>query len=148
MRNPPEDIAHREPAKEINLTIPMIPDMEIAASKTAEAVAEVMRLDEDKTAEVLMALIEACLNSFEHSHSNDRKVYITFRVEDSELTIILRDKGSGFDPDKVEKPDLKRMLQPGIRKRGWGLKLMESMMDSVVIESGPGGTVVTMKKKK
>lgn len=148
MRNPPEDIAHREPAKEINLTIPMIPDMEIAASRTAEAVAEVMHLDEDKTAEVSMALIEACLNSFEHSHSDDRKVYITFRVEDSELTIILHDKGSGFDPDSIEEPDLAKMLQPGIRKRGWGLKLMESMMDSVVIESGPGGTTVTMRKKK
>jgi anti-sigma regulatory factor (Ser/Thr protein kinase) len=148
MKNPREYITHREPTKEINLTIPMIPDMEIAASKTAEAVAEVMRLDEDKTAEVSMALIEACLNSFEHSRSEDRKVYITFRVEDSEMTIILRDNGTGFDPDKVEKPDLKKMLQPGIRKRGWGLKLMEGMMDSVEIESGPGGTTVTMKKKR
>jgi anti-sigma regulatory factor (Ser/Thr protein kinase) len=126
----------------------MIPDMEIAASKTAEAVAEVMRLDEDKTAEVSMALIEACLNSFEHSRSEDRKVYITFRVEDSELTIILRDNGAGFDPESVEKPDLERMLRPGIRKRGWGLKLMEGMMDSLTIESGPDGTVVTMKKKR
>jgi anti-sigma regulatory factor (Ser/Thr protein kinase) len=143
-----EDIAHRESVKEINLTIPMIPDMEIAASKTAEAVAEVMHLDEDKTAEVSMALIEACLNSFEHSHSEDRKVYITFRVEDSELTIILRDTGRGFDPDDVEEPDLKKMLQPGIRKRGWGLKLMESMMDSVAIASGPDGTIITMKKKR
>ncbi|HUV35645.1 MAG TPA: ATP-binding protein [Patescibacteria group bacterium] len=148
MNSAREDITHPESVKEINLTIPMIPDMEIAAGKTAEAVAEVMNLDEDKTAEVSMALIEACLNSFEHSHSEDRKVYITFRVEDSELTIILRDKGSGFDPESVEKPDLERMLRPGIRKRGWGLKLMESMMDSLTIESGPGGTVVTMKKKR
>lgn len=148
MNSPREEITHRESVKEITLTIPMIPDMEIAASKTAEAVAEVMNLDEDKTAEVSMALIEACLNSFEHSHSEDRKVYITFRVEDSELTIILLDKGIGFNPESVEKPDLERMLRPGIRKRGWGLKLMESMMDSLTIESGPCGTVVTMKKKR
>ena len=40
MRNPREDVSHQEPTKEINLTIPMIPDMEIAASRTAEAVAE------------------------------------------------------------------------------------------------------------
>lgn len=143
-----ENITPREPTKEIKLTIPMMPDMEIAASRTAEAVAEVMELDEDKTAEVSMALIEACLNSFEHSHSEDRKVYITFRVENSELTIILRDSGTGFDPSKVEKPDIVKKLKPGIRKRGWGLKLMEGMMDSINIDSGPGGTVITMTKKR
>ena len=148
MNNYREDITQRESVKEINLTIPMMPDMEIAASRTAEAVAEVMSLDEDKTAEVSMALIEACLNSFEHSHSEDRKVYITFRVEDSELTIILQDHGAGFNPDEVEEPDIEKKLHPGIRKRGWGLKLMERMMDSLSIESGPDGTVVTMKKKR
>lgn len=137
-----------EPEKEITLTIPMIPDMEIAASRMAEAIAEVMKLDEIKTAEVSMALIEACLNSFEHSQSEDRNVYITFWVRDEELAIILRDCGSGFDPDKVEEPDLEKKLKPGISKRGWGLKLMESMMDSIEIESGPNGTTITMIKKK
>ncbi len=148
MEDTGKDIAPREPVKEIKLTIPMMPDMEIAACRTAEAVAEVMQLDEDKTAEVSMALIEACLNSFEHSKSEDRKVYITFRVEDSELTIILKDLGSGFDPSTVEIPDIAKKLQPGIRKRGWGLKLMEGMMDSITIESGPGGTIITMTKKR
>lgn len=148
MNSSREDITHRESVKEINLTIPMMPDMEIAASRTAEAVAEVMNLDEEKTAEVSMALIEACLNSFEHSHSEDRKVFITFRVEDSNLTIILRDHGTGFNPDDVEEPDLEKKLRPGISKRGWGLRLMERMMDSLNIQSGPGGTIVTMKKKR
>jgi anti-sigma regulatory factor (Ser/Thr protein kinase) len=137
-----------EPYKEINLTIPMVPDMELAACKTAEAVAEVMELDEDKAAEISMALIEACLNSFEHSHSEDRKVHITFRVKDGELTIILRDHGIGFDPKQVEVPDIREKLKPGIRKRGWGLKLMEGMMDSIEIESGPDGTTITMTKKR
>ncbi len=138
----------KEPDKIINLTIPMVPDMEIAASKTAEAVAEVMNLEEDKTAEVSMALIEACLNSFEHSHSKDRKVYITFEVRSDLLTIKLRDSGAGFDPKKVEEPDIRKKLMPGIRKRGWGLKLMENMMDSIDIDTGPGGTTITMTKRK
>jgi anti-sigma regulatory factor (Ser/Thr protein kinase) len=138
----------KEPDKEVNLTIPMAPDMELAACKTAEAVTEVMDLDEEKAAEVAMAIIEACLNSFEHSGSKDKKVYITFRVKGEVLTIILRDRGRGFDPRTVEKPDLAKKLHPGIRKRGWGLTLMESMMDSVNINSGPNGTTITMIKKK
>ena len=138
----------RLPDKVIKLTIPILPDMEIAATRTAEAVAEAMQLDEEKTAEVSMAIIEACLNSFEHSESKDQKVYITFRVRNSELTIILEDRGSGFDPDSVEIPDLEKKLKPGISKRGWGLKLMQGMMDSIKIDSGPKGTKITMVKKK
>lgn len=134
--------------KEIKLTIPMFPDMELAATKTAEAVAEVMQLDEEKIAEVSMALIEACLNSFEHAKSKDKNVYITFRLEDDQLLIILRDHGGGFDLDKLEEPKIENKLKPGARKRGWGLTLMESMMDSVKIKTGPKGTTITMTKKR
>jgi len=136
------------PEREVKLTIPMLQNMELAASKTAEAVAEVMDLGEDKTAEVSMALIEACINSFEHSKSPDRQVYITFFLKDDRLEIVLRDLGTGFDPNEVEEPSLDRKLSHGARKRGWGLKLMENMMDSVNIESGKNGTSITMIKYK
>ena len=138
----------KEPEKEIHLTIPMLQNMELAATKTAEAVAEVMHLDEEKITEVSMAIIEACLNSFEHSRSEDKNVYITFRVKEDLLLIVLRDYGGGFDPSKLEEPKMEEKLKTGVRKRGWGLKLMESMMDSVEIESSSQGTTITMTKKK
>ena len=59
----------------VELTLPIIEDMELAATKTAEVVAKRMGLDEIKTAEINMALIEACINAFEHSKS-DSNVYI------------------------------------------------------------------------
>jgi anti-sigma regulatory factor (Ser/Thr protein kinase) len=34
------------------------------------------------------------------------------------------------------------------RKRGWGLKLIQELMDTVEFESTPEGTTVTMTKKK
>ena len=54
----------------VELTLPVLHDMELAATKTAEVVAKQMGLDEIKTAEISMALIEACINAeseqFEH----------------------------------------------------------------------------------
>ena len=41
----------------VELTIPILHDMELAATKTAEVVAKHMELSEDKTAEISMALI-------------------------------------------------------------------------------------------
>ena len=55
----------------VELTLPVMEDMELAATKTAEVVAKRMGLDDMKTAEISMALIEACINAFEHSKTKD-----------------------------------------------------------------------------
>ncbi|MBD3165489.1 ATP-binding protein [bacterium] len=134
--------------REVELTIPMLQDMELAASRVAEALAEVLKFDEEKRAEVSMALLEACINSFEHSKSEDRKVYITFQTAPDELKITLRDHGVGFQRESIDPPKIEEKLRPGVRKRGWGLKLMESLMDSVAIDSDEYGTTIVMVKKK
>ena len=66
--------------REVTLTLPMVPDMEIEASRTATAMAESIAMSPDKIDEVRMAVVEACINAFEHSRSPDRNVYVTFEV--------------------------------------------------------------------
>jgi serine/threonine-protein kinase RsbW len=132
---------------EIELVIPIIPSMELAATKTAQAVADYMDLDEEKTAEVTMALIEACINAFEHGKGAENNVYIRFILEKEALIIEIKDKGKGFDSENVEMPDIEKKLHSK-RKRGWGLQLMRELMDEVVIDSGAEGTTITMTKKR
>jgi anti-sigma regulatory factor (Ser/Thr protein kinase) len=132
---------------EIELVIPIMPSMELAASKTAQAVASYLDLDEEKTAEVTMALIEACINAFEHGKSKDNNVYIRFILQEEALIIEIKDKGKGFDSTQVEKPDIEKKLHSK-RKRGWGLQLMRELMDDVAIHSDANGTTITMTKKR
>ena len=132
---------------EIELVIPIIPSMELAASKTAQAVANYLDLDEEKTAEVTMALIEACINAFEHGKSEDNNVYIRFILTEEALIIEIKDKGKGFDSSKVEMPNIEKKIHSQ-RKRGWGLQLMRELMDEVVIDSNVNGTTITMTKKR
>lgn len=133
-------------AGEVDLIIPMLQDIEITATKTASAVAEYMRFDSEKIDELNQALIEACINSFEHGKSNDNKLYIKFIMQSNELTVIIKDKGKGFDMTKVdEKPDIKNKLKSSY-KRGWGLMLIKNLMDKVDIQSSPQGTILTMTK--
>ena len=135
--------------KEINLTIPIIPDMEVAATNTAEAVLRFMAFDSDKIDEVKHALIEGCINAFEHSQSQDGNVYIKFVMQEDELVVIIQDFGHGFEVEGVEKPELDRKLGvAGSYKRGWGLMMMESLMDTVSIDSSQSGTRITMTKKR
>ena len=136
----------KEPPK-VELTLPIIPDLELAATKTAEVVAKHMNLDEEKSAEIGMALIEATINAFEHSESDSENVEIHFVIQGDTLVIKVTDKGKGFDPSKVKIPNIEEKLRSD-KKRGWGLKLIEELMDTVEFESTPEGTTVTMTKKK
>jgi len=135
--------------REVTLTLPMLPDMEIAASKTATALAEFMNMNLDQIDEVRMAVVEACINAFEHSGAEDAKVYMTFAVlgepEPSELRIAIRDNGAGFAPDEIRDPKIEEKIT-ATSKRGWGLKIIRGLMDEVAIDSGHDGTTITMSK--
>lgn len=137
----------KKPPPKVELTIPIIHDMELAATKTAEVVAKHMGLDEEKSAEISMALIEATINAFEHSNSNTGNVEIHFVIQGDTLLITVTDKGKGFDKSKVKIPKIEEKISSDF-KRGWGLQLIQELMDTVKYESSEKGTTVTMTKKK
>ena len=131
----------------VELKLPILKDMELVATQTAEIVAKHMDLSEEKTGEISMALIEACINAFEHSESKS-EVYIDFLIEEDQLTIKVIDKGKGFDQSNVKIPKIESKLNSDERKRGWGIMLIKELMDSVDFESDHTGTTLTMIKKK
>ena len=66
--------------KNVDLSIPMLPDMEITATAVAESLGVFIGLDQDKIEEVKIALIEACINAFEHSKSPERRIDLNFQI--------------------------------------------------------------------
>jgi serine/threonine-protein kinase RsbW len=137
--------------REVTLALPMVPEMEIEASKTATAIAEYMRMSPDRIDEVRMAVVEACINALEHSRAADREVYVTFEVlgdkDPEKLRITVRDTGVGFSPEELAEPTIEEKLKSQ-RKRGWGLKIIRGLMDDVEIHSGSEGTTVVMSKSR
>jgi len=136
--------------REVTLTLPMLPDMEIAASRTVTALAEFMEMTPDRVDEVRMAVLEACINAFEHSRSEDGKVSLTFSVLGEgvvaeKLQIRVQDAGVGFNPSHVKDPNIQDKLKAA-SKRGWGLKIIRGLMDEVDIRSNDDGTTVIMSK--
>jgi serine/threonine-protein kinase RsbW len=137
--------------REVHLTIPVAPDMEIAATAQVSALGEWMEMGRDKIDEVNMAVVEACINAFEHSATPDHKVELAFRVDADEggrgayLEVDVTDAGHGFDPTRLKTPEIAAALRSS-RKRGWGIKIIESLMDDVRIESGEHGTRIVMRK--
>jgi serine/threonine-protein kinase RsbW len=138
--------------REVSMSIPVAPEMEIVATAQAAALGEYLGLSRDKIDEVKLALVEACINAFEHAHCRDEQLHLTFRLgreskEREWLEVEVLDKGTGFDQKRVEEPSPQKTFASH-RKRGWGLQIIKSLMDEVAITSGEWGTRILMRKYK
>jgi serine/threonine-protein kinase RsbW len=96
-------------------------------------------------ADVEISLREALANGVIHGNHEDpsKYVYVDCRcAPDEEVSIVVRDEGSGFSSAELPNPTAAEQLQS---MHGRGIYLMKSLMDEVHFERR--GTVVHMRKK-
>lgn len=134
--------------RQMELTLPMVPDIEIAAARAAGNMARELGMSAERIDEMAHAIIEACINAREHSCCADQRIYLrfvgTFQGDGNpRIDIWISDHGRGFDLD--EAMHRRQKLGPSY-KRGRGIQLMQAHMDEVEISSGAGGTTVHMVK--
>ncbi len=131
---------------QLKISLPKVPNIELVAVAGLEQLAEHMAIPEEKTGEAKILVTEAIINALEHAGDINPTVDVEFTISREKMVIFVRDYGTGFNPDEVENPDIAIKIKAE-RKRGWGLKLMKSMSDDFIIESGSDGTKITMIKK-
>ena len=106
-----------------------------------------LQIEEDASHWIGIAIREAVGNAIQHGNNLDpeKLVEIDLSVEEYEIVVKVRDRGSGFDPDQVPNPlTVENLLRPD----GRGLLLMQRLMDSMEYSFDPDrGTELTMKKK-
>ncbi|NCB47341.1 diguanylate cyclase [bacterium] len=131
-------------------------DSELEACEYLDMFAKKCGFSSEAIDEMRLAFIEGLINAKEHAPKdltdNDspqaREIQISLTFENDLLNINIRDFGRGFDPSVVEKPDIKKKLKSSY-KRGWGIMLMERLMDGYEITSfPPSGTLMHLVKKK
>ena len=130
---------------QLNLELPHIPDIETVAILALDKLGIYWDISEEKRSEARIILSEAIINALEHSGGANPAARISFKLTKEKLVIKVQDFGKGFEPAMIENPDIEKKLFSN-HKRGWGLKLMESMSDDFSIHSSPEGTVITMIK--
>ncbi|HSS19287.1 MAG TPA: ATP-binding protein [Pyrinomonadaceae bacterium] len=132
---------------EFSLVIPMGEDNELLAALTVEQLARRLEFTPEAINQIKTAVVEACINAAEHSLSPDRKIYQRFRVESDKLVITISSRGvlpPGVGEEGNNTPNADEHLT-GTR-RGWGLKLIKTLMDEVEFERVDEGTRLRMTK--
>jgi serine/threonine-protein kinase RsbW len=134
---------------EYEMVIPMGMDTELIAAHTVEQIARRVHFGPAAINQIKTALIEACINATEHSLSPDRKIYQRFRVENDKLVITVASRGvvpASLAGRNGQQADAKDQKEDGRSRRGWGLKLIQTLMDEVEFERVDDGTQLRMTK--
>jgi sigma-B regulation protein RsbU (phosphoserine phosphatase) len=129
------------PAK--NSQIPILRDFIYNTIKVRE-------VDEIACEDILLCCDEAGTNIVMHSYKDTTLKNPTFecsiKFTDDTLEILLRDQGKQFLRENVPKPSLEANLR-GERRGGFGVFIMEKMMDQVEYRYVNGFNETTMRKK-
>jgi len=131
-------------ANEYDLVVPMGEDTELIAAQAVEQIARRAKFKPAAINQIKTALVEASINAFEHSLSPDRKLYHRFRLEDDKLVITVSSRG--VVPAAVAAGAGQGIDAGNTSRRGWGLKLIKSLMDEVAFQQVDDGTELRMVK--
>jgi serine phosphatase RsbU (regulator of sigma subunit)/anti-sigma regulatory factor (Ser/Thr protein kinase) len=111
----------------------------LAMEKVAEVVKE-LRVSAQRLERLKTAVAEATMNAMEHGNRYDPDVPVEIQVWLLEQRLLVRiiDRGSGPPPSPTANaPDLQAKLGGAQTPRGWGLFLMENMVDEVRVSGNP-----------
>src|SRR5437763_17091810 len=109
-----------------DLTVPMVNEAELVAARAAEQIADNMEFDRKSIDQIKLALIEACINAFEHSGSDDSSVYLNLIQQEGRLMIVVLAFGKGCVPKRVTETLIALKLSTMGYRRGWGVRALRA----------------------
>lgn len=131
----------------VELLIPARPEfLAIARLVVASTVAIEAGLSDDRIGDLKLAVSEACTNAIEAHHraSDDEQVLVRCAVHDERVEVLVRDRGTGFDPRGLRPhPPVTDPARLDF-ERGLGIPLIRAITDEVAFESSEKGTDVRL----
>ena len=143
-------VAEHEAAGSTALTAFSLPGIQgnerEAMDRVAAALAD-LGLPEDRLERLKTAVSEAAMNAIEYGSQGNEEVpfEVDVTVTPTDVVVRVTDRAmSGAVPTDPETPDIERKLVGEQKPRGWGLFLIEAMVDEVAVEQTENGQTVVL----
>lgn len=130
----------------VRLEVPAAPAFVGVARSVVAAVASALDgIDDDRLEDLRVAVSEACTNAVEahRRHAVDDRVIVRCTMTADQLEVSIEDRAGGFDAASVLiTPASEAMASAS--ERGWGLQLIEALVDEVTFRQTSVGTAVDL----
>ena len=139
--------ANREDEKMYKLVLSSEVENVEKVEELTERITKGMKFSEDERDSIAFAVTEAVNNAIIHGNKLDqsKRVHLSISVVNKTLTVIVKDEGTGFNPEKLPDPlDPENLL----KESGRGIFILKSLMDDVIYDFSDKGTVLTLIKHK
>lgn len=144
---------HERAGDVVELELPARPEVVSIARLVVGALAATDPLfDDERSADVRLAVSEACTNAIqaelahaERTGMHERTVLLRCVVDDGEIEVAITDHAGGFDPASLtrhpEVTDPARLEH----ERGLGIPIIRMLADELTFSPSDGGTQVVMR---
>ncbi|MFA1822563.1 anti-sigma B factor RsbW [Virgibacillus oceani] len=139
-----------EPLDFIEMKIPAKPDYVGVVRLSAAGIANRMGYSYEDIEDLKVAISEAITNAVTHAYqeNDDGEVTIGFGVYEDRLEVMVADQGGSFDIKEIKSdigPYEESEAVEDLREGGFGLFLINALMDKVQINNGYGVIVLMTK---
>ena len=126
--------------------LPSEPGNEREAIERVESAVAGLGLEPARVERLKTAVGEATMNAMEHGsqYRPDRPVSIRVLVSSDRLCVQVTDQGDAGELAEPEPPDLQAKLEGRQKPRGWGMFLIEKMVDEARVTGEGGGHTVEL----
>ena len=123
------------------LSLPSEPGGEREAIARVEKAVADLGIPQKRSERLKTAVGEATMNAMEHGNEYraDRPVILRVLHSPEQLTVQVIDEGGAAPLAPAEAPDLEAKLEGRQKPRGWGLFLIEKMVDEARVTTGEDG---------
>jgi serine phosphatase RsbU (regulator of sigma subunit)/anti-sigma regulatory factor (Ser/Thr protein kinase) len=130
-----------------NFSIASEPGNERQAMEKVAQIAEEMNLSDGRLEKLKTAVAEATMNAMEHGNKYQADLPVQIEVLSSDAAVLVRitDQGGGEPIAESQTPDLEAKLTGQQSPRGWGLFLIQNMVDEMNIISNESHHTIELK---
>lgn len=89
-------------------------------------------IDESTINQIILSVDEACTNIIKHAHKYDetQNIEVETGKDKDEFKIVIKYKGSAFDPNGISNPDMKEYFS-SFKVGGLGVPIMKKFMSKI-----------------
>lgn len=136
----------------VELKIPAKPEYVGVIRLLMAGVASRLGFSADDIEDIKLAVAEACTNATLHAYQGEAgQIIITFTVFEDRIEISVMDYGNSFDIENIRqrmKPIESNTPIEQLKEGGFGLFLIETLMDEVRIQNDDGITISMIKYRR